>query len=220
MLFKMKELVSSYNPFYLSNSPVEFVVVGRKNGDFRPIVVSDNCGLDLLGYAASQSYSSHSSKFRFWSAFNPFRKAEDYYVPQVLELTISSEQVNVSDGGRESTVLFFWRGVRLNDDGSYEVRRVAEINLSIILKEIHKIDRKLPDSSDCPESRDKGIPRDIDIRGFLSWHISPIIRIIQSYNLDHVHLRDFSRFFSVSYIVIVLLLLVSLMFPFFSRMIQ
>lgn len=195
----MMNLAQSYNPIVIKNSPVEFVLIGMDRGDFRPIVVSDNCGLDLLGFAASKSYSS-KNEFEMYSTtslLSAWRKAEDSFIHQCVELNVSAL---IGNDMKSSKVSFYWKGARLRSSSLEEVRRIAEISFSIIVNELNTIRSR-------SNSNAQSIDSDIEygkLDGFLSWHVSPVIRTVNSFNVQIQRTRDLSRIFLTIYVFLVL----------------
>lgn len=213
----MKNLTQSYNPIPIKNSPIEFVLIGMDQGDFRPIVISDNCGLDLLGFAASRSYSS---KFEIdesvtSSLLSAWRKAEDSFIHQFVELNISAPIGDEAEEIRSSKVYFYWKGVRLPSHAIDEVRRIAEINFSIIINELYGA--KVGGSSS-----DRRIEREMErgkLDGFLSWHVSPVVRIVNYFNVRKRRTRDLSRIVLTIYLFLVLAMAAAAASYFFERVI-
>lgn len=213
----MKNLTQSYNPIPIKNSPIEFVLIGMDQADFRPILISDNCGLDLLGFAASRSYSS---KFEIdesvtSSLLSAWRKDEDSFIHQFVELNISAPIGDEAEELRSSKGYFYWKGVRLPSHAIDEVRLIAEINFSVIINELYGA-KAGGGSSDS--RTEMGMERE-KLDGFLSWHMSPVVRIVNYFNVRKRRTRDLSRIVLTVYLFLVLAMAAAAVSYVFERVI-
>jgi len=197
----MRTLVKNYSPIVVKNSNIEFVVVGVDAGEFRPIIVSENCQLDLLGFASARSYSSrffNASKERSYELGGVFfAKSRNYF--NVIDLDLSFDEGEfVND--RAAKTLFFWKGDKIKNEDLNEVKKVSEINFSVILNElkygVKDINRN--DSSRVNRDLERG-----RLDGFVSWHIAPVVGIISVLNENASRRRNLSRFLMISYISII-----------------
>lgn len=160
-----------YDCLALPNSPVEFVIVGERKGKFKPILKSSNCGLDLLGFAASESYSRLEPELsdNLSASRSQFarRKDDNSYDFQRKLLSSKSENSEYIDSSRPMNFMIFWYGTKLSKNLDQELEFISKINLPGIFQ--------LYQGND--------IVSDSDL-GFVEWHVSPIIKILADANYD------------------------------------
>lgn len=146
--------LEDYNVPTLKNSAIEFVVVARDHNGFRPIVMSENCGADLIGFANSSSYlrdefqRDMDKRSDLDSGFNK------------MELKLASVEFDSHEGA-----IFFWKGARPSKDESKELKRIAEINLSAVVRELR--------STTLHQER---------LVGFLQWHLGALVYLISNFS--------------------------------------
>ena len=197
----MKNLVQSYDPMQIENSPIEFVLIGTEFGDFRPIAMSSNCGLDLLGYAASRSYAPNFvlNEHVTSSVLSVWRRAEDNFTHQFIELDVVRREYDEIDDYESSTVFFYWKGPRLKRSALEEISGIAKINLGVIMNEVQVISNR----TDVDVYRSKGFELERKHNAFLSWHLSPVIQAIDYFNQHERRRKDLTRLFISTYVLVV-----------------
>ena len=124
-----------------------------------------------------------------------WRGVEDMYAPQLLELNISAGPSGGVESQQSSTVFFFWRGISLPKRIEERLRDIAEINFSIVVSAISELDIIREDHVD-----------------FISWHIAPVISLIQDYNMQKNRSLYFNRLIIITYLGLGLMAVFSAMF--------
>lgn len=168
-----------YDCLALPNSPVEFVIVGERNGKYKPILRSTNCGLDLLGYAASESYSrlAPDSDGQLNAARSQVarRKDDNSYDFQKMVLSAEHDDAYIATYERPINFMIFWYGTRLPKILDKELEFISKLNLPGIYQ-LYQI-------NDSVGKEDLG---------YVEWHISPIIKILADANYDAAEVNRIS----------------------------
>lgn len=148
---------SEFHPVEIKNSPIEFIIVGEINSRQRPIAKSETCGLDLVGFAASESFETpkdFDSKSRRKDSENPgfiFQRTS-------VEADLDGEEI-----------LFFWYGAPVSENKSArdDLKRISRLALKDMKYQIDGA----RNSGDIP-----------DHAGVIEWTVSPLIWFLSEWN--------------------------------------
>jgi hypothetical protein len=94
-----------FDTVYVANSNTEFVVVARGMNGFVPVIVSKNCGLDLMGFVASKGYVPEEVR--------DMERLDAHTIRSDIEEYHEAE-VDI-DEGADSSVYFYWKGAMPHD---------------------------------------------------------------------------------------------------------
>lgn len=91
---------SDFDVVYVKNSTTEFVVVSRGENGFVPVIVSENCGLDLMGFVASKGSIPRELRGPERIISLSIRSEVEQYYEAEVELNTEAA----------STIYFYWKG--------------------------------------------------------------------------------------------------------------
>lgn len=98
-----------FNPIRVENSDTEFVVVARGLRGFVPVIASENCSVDLMGFSASKGNVPKEMRDK--------DRLSSYAISSDIE---EYHQVEVDlDEGPGSSVYFYWKGTMPDDKGEF-----------------------------------------------------------------------------------------------------
>lgn len=89
-----------FDAVFVQNSNTEFVIVARKDKGFVPVIVSENCSLGLMGFAASKGNS--------YKKLRDIEILEDYTVRSGVD-NYHELEIKIDDIF-DSPVYFYWKG--------------------------------------------------------------------------------------------------------------
>lgn len=89
-----------FDAIRIKNSDTEFVVVARGSNGFVPVIASENCSLDLMGFSASKG--SMPNEMRDKKRLEYFASHSDIHEYHQVEIDLDE----ISD----SLVYFYWKG--------------------------------------------------------------------------------------------------------------
>jgi|TARA_R100000935_G_scaffold58859_1_gene98694 hypothetical protein len=98
-----------FNAIRVENSDTEFVVVAHGLKGFVPVIASDNCSVDLMGFSASKGNVPKEMRDK--------ERLSSYVISSDIE---EYHQVEVDlDEGPDSSVYFYWKGTMPDDKGEF-----------------------------------------------------------------------------------------------------
>lgn len=134
----------------IEDSTIEFVIVARGPNGFIPVMISENCGLDVMGFAASKGFMKEEFGGVSVSEARKIRSDIDEYHEMAVE----------TDFEQSSSVFFYWKGALPHEKDDFW--HVCKSSLRRIFNEGNDW-RKSP-------------------QAFFSWHLGPIIFLIEREN--------------------------------------
>lgn len=98
-----------FDAIRVKNSDTEFVVVARGLSGFVPVIASENCSVDLMGFSASKGSVRKGMRDRQRFEYNGIQSDIAQYHQVEVDLA----------EGPDSSVYFYWKGAMPDDEESF-----------------------------------------------------------------------------------------------------
>ena len=134
--------MNSRSALIITNSPIEFVLLGPFYGRDRVLIKSENAGPDLIGQALIESATEEESSSIYSRISNPFKKPKTHIVKSMQAYdvgTISNRKDNLffkeDRDSRTSSFIYAWRG-HTTKRSLKEIEKVFQLYLYDIIEGI------------------------------------------------------------------------------------